>query len=355
MRLSRALSVFGKDLKLGPRSPIFLYALVFPVVATVLIQLVFGSLFEADPRLGIVDEGASEITRAAEDLPDVTVRFLDSPEALREDVENNDLDAGLVLPRRFDEALLAGERPSLEFYVSGESLAKNRTILGVLTTGLLRDVVGAPGGVTVEAKALGEGESLPLSDRLVPLLVMFAMLIAGLFVPAASLVEEKEKGTLTALLVTPAEVDEVLLAKGAMGLTLALAAGLITLALNQAFGASPIALVLILAIAALMALEIGLIVGSAARDTNTLFTVIKTGNVFLLAPVIFFIWPDLPTWIARIFPTYYFLNPLYEVAVKGTPPAEVWGELAVAAAICVLLVPVVLWSGRRMAARLATT
>ena len=37
-----------------------------------------------------------------------------------------------------------------------------------------------------------------------------------------------------------------------------------------------------------------------------------------LAPVVFFIWPDLPQWIAYIFPTHYFMKPLYEGAIKGT-------------------------------------
>jgi len=351
--LRRAFEILRKDLSMGPRSPIFLYALVFPVVATVLIQVVFGSLFDPAPRLGIVDEGESQVTQAALALGGVEVALLDSVMDLRQQVEFNDLDAGLVLQKGFDDALLAGDRPDLKFFVGGESLASNRLILAITTVDLIRGVAGEPSPVEVAVNVIGDGTSLPVSERLIPLLVLFAMLIAGLLVPAAALVEEKEKGTLSALFVTPTQTADVLVAKGTLGFLMAIGTGIVTLALNQAFGDNPLALVLILAVAALMALEIGLIVGAGVRDTNALFTVIKTGNIVLYAPVIFYIWPDLPQWVPKIFPTYYFLNPLFEVAVKGTDPGEVWSDLAIALVVCVALLPLVFVMGRRMTARLA--
>ncbi|MFN2251295.1 MAG: ABC transporter permease, partial [Anaerolineae bacterium] len=129
MSLSRTLSVLRKDLRIGPRSPMFLYALVFPVLATLLFQGVFGGLFDAPPRLGIVDRGNSEIAHAAEDLEGVEVTDYSSVRQMKDEVESNDLDAGLVLDRGFDDALLEGENPELEMYFSGESKASNRVIL----------------------------------------------------------------------------------------------------------------------------------------------------------------------------------------------------------------------------------
>ena len=40
---------------------------------------------------------------------------------------------------------------------------------------------------------MGEGESVPIVSRLLPLIVLMAVLIAGALTPATSLVEEKEK------------------------------------------------------------------------------------------------------------------------------------------------------------------
>ena len=46
-------------------------------------------------------------------------------------------------------------------------------------------------------------EGLPIATRLIPVIVFYALVMAGVFLPGSSLVEEKEHGTLAALLVTP--------------------------------------------------------------------------------------------------------------------------------------------------------
>ena len=86
----------------------------------------------------------------------------------------------------------------------------------------------------------------------------------------------------------------------------------------------------------------GVIYGTVAKDSKTLFTLMKTLNIFLLAPVIFYIFPDWPQWIAKIFPTYWLINPNFEIAVKNANLTDVGFELSIAIGICVLLViPVV--------------
>jgi ABC-2 type transport system permease protein len=75
-----------------------------------------------------------------------------------------------------------------------------------------------------------------------------------------------------------------------------------------------------------------------AKDIKTLFTFIKTLNIFLLAPVIFYIFPDWPQWIAKIFPTYWVLDPIFEIATKNANLADVGLDLSVAMGICVLLI-----------------
>ncbi|MDP6509229.1 MAG: hypothetical protein QF573_09400, partial [Chloroflexota bacterium] len=87
-----------RDLQVGPRSPIFLYAFVFPVVATLLVRVVFGSLFDPTPRLGVVDQGGSQIAVVVAGLEGIETARLDSEADLRRQVEANDLDGGLLLP-----------------------------------------------------------------------------------------------------------------------------------------------------------------------------------------------------------------------------------------------------------------
>jgi ABC-2 type transport system permease protein len=349
---NRSWQVLRKDLRLGPRSPLVLWALVLPIALTLLVRGVFGDLFADEPRLGIVDQGRSAVTAAALDLEGVEVRLLDEGAVLTSEVREGRLDAGLVLPAGFDEAVRAGDRPALPLWLSGESLPSDRALLTVALLGVVRDVSGAQATVAVEVIEVGEA-GLPIDLRLLPLLVLYAVAIPGGMVPAASLVEEKERGTLHAVLTTPTSIGEVLAAKGVLGVLLGMVAGVVTLAMNDAFGQAPVAVLLAVTLGAVMMAELGLILGAWARDTSTLFAAWKAAGLVVFLPAVFFLWPDLPTWPAYLMPAYYFLQPAYAVGVEGAGLADVARELAIGLSVCVLMVPIVIASGRRLQLRLA--
>ncbi len=350
MSVARTATLLVKDLRLGPRSPLVLWALIIPVLITLLIRGVFGGLFDIQPRLGIVDQGASEVAAAALALDSIEVTLLDDPAALRDQVEADDLDAGLILPPGFDEAVRAGERPDLELFVGGESFASTRILVVVTTLDLIRGVEGRSPPVDVEVVTVGE-EPIPFDLRMLPLIVTMAVALAGVMIPAASLIEEKEAGTILALLVTPTRVGEVLAAKGLLGVILATTAGTITLAINRVLAYSPAVLLVSVFLGAIMMAQVGLLLGSWARDTNTMFAAWKGGGLVLFYPVVFFVWPDLPTWPARFGPTYYFLSPVHEATLAAATLADVWLDLLIAGAICVALLPATVVVGRRMEGR----
>lgn len=353
MDLTRVGTLLGKDLQLGPRSPLLLWALVLPVVITFVLRGVFGGLFASEPRLGIVDLGDSALVAQALALDGIEVRVLDDVGVLHAQVEAGDLDAGLVLAPGFDAAVRAGQRPVLDFVVGGSSFASDRILLGVTTLDLVRTLDDAPAPVAVEVVVLGEA-GIALDRRMLPLIVLMSVAIAGTMVPAAGLVEEKEKGTLQAVLATPTTMSEFLLAKGLLGVVLALAAGTITLAVNGLLLSAPPATLIGIAVGAVMMAQIGLMAGAWAPDTNTLFTAWKLGGLVLFYPVIGYLWPDLPGWIGRLSPTFYFLQPVWAATIEGAPFTRVWRELAVAFAICVALVPAVAATGRWLEHRLGT-
>lgn len=280
---------------------------------------------------------------------------LDDAEDLRSAVGDNDYDAGLVLPAGFDDALAAGSQPPLEFYVSGSSLASTRAILGVTTPQLVRGIAGQSPPVDVVVSRRGDQDYVPVGDRLLPLVVVYAVVIAALFLPAASLVDEREKRTLDAVLVTPTRRSEVLLGKAVLGVLLAMAMGLVTLAINDAFAGQPVAMAVFLLLGSVLLAEIGLVLGCWARDSNTLFSAVKGGGLLIVVPVLFFLFSDLPQWIPRLVPTYYFLAPIYEIATTGTTLRDHVAELAVGVAICLALLPGVVAVGRRAEQRTALT
>ena len=90
--------------------------------------------------------------------------------------------------------------------------------------------------------------------------------------------------------------------------------------------------------APIMMAELGLILGLWAKDIASMYTAVKAGGILVFLPVIFVLFPGLPQWIPRVVPTYYFLVPIYDLAVGGATFGTVTLELAVAIAICVALV-----------------
>ena len=352
MSLNRVSLILGKDLRLGPRSPMVLYGLLVPVVLTVLIQVVFGSLFDPQPRLGIVDRGDSEITAALAGADGIELSRLDDEEELRSRLAAHDLDAGLVLSADFDDRVRAGARPPLELFVGGQARAADRIVLAVTALDLIRRVAGSQPPVVVVVTALGS-TALPIAARLTPLLVMYALMIVGVFLPALSLAEERENGTLTALSVTPARLGEVVAAKGIAGFVLGAVMSLVTLGLNGALQAGALPLTVVLLLASALCAQLGLIYGTVSKDATALYALIKGTGFLMVGPTVFYIFPHWPQWIAKLLPTYWIINPIFEVTQAGAGLVDIWGELAVAAGIIVILwVPIAALT-RRLGGQLA--
>jgi ABC-2 type transport system permease protein len=184
---------------------------------------------------------------------------------------------------------------------------------------------------------------------------MYALLIAAVFLPSFSLADEREKHTLDALVVSPVKLSEVVIAKGILGFVLAIAMAIVTLWLNGALDADVVPLLVVLLIAGVLLVEIGLIYGTVSKDITAVFTLIKGTAFLLLAPTIFYIFPDWPQWIARIFPTYWVINPVYEVTINGAGLGSVWGELLIAVGVIVVLGFLVQLLTRRLGTKLAVT
>jgi len=316
--------LLGKEFWQGPRGFIFIWAVVLPIVLSLVLTLIFGTLFSEKPKLGIVDEGSSKLVTMSKELDSVVYKEYGTVSEIKQAVESGVVDMGLVLPDNFDSSVIQGKETELTAYVWGESLAKNRTILQVTVADLLRKMAGQEAPVEIEAITMGDEEIIPWNDRLLPLIVLMAVFLSGLFLPATSVINEKEKKTLDALVITPTSIEEVFMAKGLLGIILSLFIGVVVLVLNQAFGVQPLLLVMLLALGAIMAGEIGLICGALIKDVTTLFAVWKSGGILLFGPAIIYMFPQIPQWIGRIFPTYYLLQPIVDISQRSGN----WSDIA---------------------------
>jgi ABC-2 type transport system permease protein len=324
VNLRRVGILLAKEFLYGSRSYIFIFSIVGPIVISVVISLALGTWLPDTPKLGIVDEGNSQFIVMIQKLDSIESREYYSVFDIKQAVEDGKVDMGIIVPSGFDDYVIEGEPTEIKAYIWGESLAKSRTIIGVTIADTIRELAGQESPVEINTTTLGEGASIPWSDRLLPLIVLVAIFLGGLMLPATSLATEKEKRTLPALAVTPVSLGDIFLSKGLLGFILSLFMGIFILILNQAFGSEPLLLTLILAFGAIMAAELGMLLGAFVKDFAMLFTIWKTAGIILFAPVFVFLFPQIPEWVGKIFPTYYILQPIVELSQMGGG----WSDIA---------------------------
>jgi hypothetical protein len=226
MSLRRIGVLLRKELIWGPKSFLFIMALVVPVVLTLVIQLLVGSFFSGKPALGVADEGQSGFVALVAEIDGLDLRTYESADELLTAVRGGAVDMGLVLPAGFDQQLVGDTAVSLTVYVYGESLLRDRAFLATALVNQLRSLDGQESPITIVTETLGDGQSVPWEERLLPLVVMMAVLMGGLMVPAASLVEEKQKRTITAVTTAAVTLEEIFMAKGIFGASLSLVMGI---------------------------------------------------------------------------------------------------------------------------------
>jgi ABC-2 type transport system permease protein len=349
MNLRRIAVLLVRELVQGPKNFIFVFALVMPIVLTLALTLVFGNLFEEKPWLGIVDDGDSELVTLLQESGAIDLSLYEDEAAMRAAVARGNLDMGIILPATFDQAVAEEGRVELQAYAWGESLLRDRILLASTLGSLVRDLAGRELPVELTTETVGQGASIPWEERLLPFIVLMAVLIGGLMVPATSLVEEKQRRTLTALTVTPTTMGDVLTAKTLIGILLALFTGIFTLALNRAWGGQPLLLLATMALGATFAASFGILLGLLTKDINTLFATIKGLGLILYAPALVYLFPAIPEWVGRIFPTYYVVQPVIAISQQGATAADVAPEIAVLISLIALMVGVIAVVTRRQA------
>jgi ABC-2 type transport system permease protein len=342
MSLRRIWFLYLKEVAQGPKNFLFALSLVMPLLLTLLFSLIFSSTLTGRTGIGIVDEGASKLTDLTTQNQSVLVRKYDDIATMKKAIEHGSVDVGMVLPTGFDDQLIAGKQTSIDLYIWGESQLKNRTIASTAIVNAMREIAGQKISLNIEQVVLGKGSNIPWEKRLLPLVVLMSIVLAGVLIPASSLVTEKTKHTLVVLSVSPTTMLEVFISKGLLGMTVSIITGLLTLFLNRAFGSQPGLLMLALILGAMLSSTIGVIMGIFVKDINSLFATIKGTGILLYAPAIVYMFPVIPVWIGKIFPTYYIIQPVLEITQNNARFGDIASQLAILVGL-ILVGSVIIW------------
>jgi len=291
MSLSAILAILRKDIVHGPKNFFFIQAVITPISTTLLVMLLFGSIFSGKPSIG--------------------------------------------------------------FVYRGETRFRDRALIFAGLSDVFIELAGREIPVEVKTVTLGDGESTPWAQRFIPLLVLLAVIMNGFMIPASSLIDEKQRQTLAALCVSPISYREIVAAKCLFGFVVALVMGLIILLMNRSLGSNPGLLLLTLGMSAALSATCGGILGMLMAKADAFMNVMKSIMLLLYAPGILALFPQVPAWVGKLFPTYYVYSPVLEVSQKGAGLADIGFELIVLALLTAATLAVASAVGKRQQLKVA--
>lgn len=214
-------------------------------------------------------------------------------------------------------------------------------------SGMVRELAFAVGGVGLPVDVdparsfvvLGEdrsGDQVTVRDGFRPVFV-FLILLMELFVMASLIAKEIQDRTVSAILVTPATIGDVLASKGIAGALSGFAQAVIVLLAIGALATQPVLMLTLMLLGSVMVSGTAMLVGSTGRDfISTLFY----GMAFmvpLLIPAFAALFPGTASIWVRALPSYPLVEALTSVSTYGAGWADTVPQLLQLAAWCVAL------------------
>ncbi len=375
-------TITTKDLRQRLRDKsFFLLGILTPLALTYVLNLVFGGAAEGELEVstGVVDADASEISA---DLRANLIRLdgegsievLDLPADTDpgQAIDEHDLDAVLVIPDGFGEAIVAGGAPHLRV-VENPDRPIQAGVAGSLLDGFAAELertrllaaAGEELGVTPDLEAATEdldvaeqrpgGAAVDPTARLIAgMAIMFVFFTVGFGV--TTLLHERQDGTLARLLAAPIPREAILASKALVAYILGVLATSILLVTagilmgaewGPLLGVGALVLAGCLTAMALMAVVAGL--ARTAEGANAVQSVIAVGLAMLGGS-----WFPVPDEgvigaVAKLTPHFWFLDGIEELAAASTWTV-VGPSLAALVAIAVLTgVPATMLLRRRLA------
>lgn len=319
--------------------------------------------------LVVVDFDRSVASRSLQEEFSVTeafdlIGYAGSEEDAGDWLQSGKAALALVIPDGFQRRLRRGESPGIQLLLDGSNSNTAAIARGYAIQILQRfQQEEIPGGATPETGArplvrVWYNPNQTFTSFMALSMIALAALMVGMIHPAASIVREKEVGTIEQLMVTPVGTGELFAAKTVPTLATGLLSVFPSLLIVWWFGV-PLrgSLLLFLALTALFllsAIAMGVLAAAISRTLQQALLL----SFFSLFPIMFLSgtlvpvesMPDFLQSLSLLSPLRYYMDVILGVFLKGAGIAELWRQAAALLAIGVVLFGIALSVFRRQLA-----
>lgn len=255
-----------------------------------------------------------------------------------------DVSIGLAFPDDLGGGRAEGSAPQATVYVAAAVPDEVERAMSSLVREIAFAAAGEPFPVdTTDSTAtfvvLGEdrvGDQVSVRDGFRPVFV-FLILMMEMFVMASLIAKEIQERTVTALLVTPATVGDVLAAKGITGALSGLAQAVIVLIAIDSLRPHPLLILTFMLLGSVLIAGTAMIVGSSGRDFITTLFYGMAYMVPLLVPAFAALFPGTAAAWVRILPSYPLVRGLVDVTTYGAGWSDTAPQLGALLAWCAVL------------------
>ncbi len=362
----RMRALVQKELNQIKRDRRIMMSLVLPPLLQLML---FGSVMSpavANLQLGIVDDNHSpesrDLVAALSQSGSFKLRALyRSVDALGADISQGTIDAGVVIPYDFARDLNRGRAATIQVLLNAmnaNTAASYNQTAPVAVQTAIQPVAGRPArrGLARLHPTLLYNPGGVTTWFIVTGLFGTLLIMNGTVTASTTMVKEREAGTLEQLLMTPANISEIIIAKIAPSFFLLSITGLVAIAVIRLYFHVPFhGSVGIITLSSALCLLCGIGIGTAVA------TITKSAQQAQLAT--FFITPPLMSLSGAMMPAeampgwlrpWTVLNPVYHFGVisraaliKGSGLAELWPNLVALLAFALVLMSVSVWRFRQ--------
>ena len=324
-------AIMRKDGIQAVRNKLLLIAL-FGGVMFSLVYYILPSTVEETFTLAVYDKGESQILSELVDTDEegVYVTMLSSEEEVRHAIEKGDYIVGIIYPEDFDSKVISGQKPHVILYFKSDQPESVRTAAEYLME-LFVDYAVTKDVFEIKEEVLGEdmaGRHIPLREQSLPLYLVFALLME-MWTISTLIVEESAAGTLRAVLVTPASPSDIITAKGIVGIGYSVSVAFVILILTWSIRGNIPVLMLGILIGGVMAVALGLFLGSLTADIVGSYAYVGGPFLVLMIPALLIFIPDISLSVVKVIPTYYLANAFNDILNHGAGIIDVWKDFLV--------------------------
>ena len=272
--------------------------------------------------------------------PGVDVKMFASADELKSAVLAGDYPAGIALPADILDTWAAGATPVVTLYYPAASPPEVKDAIATLVTELSYAQNGQALKLDTTQEVLGPdmlGSQIALSARMRPLLTVFILLIE--IMSLASLISvEIDQGTATALSVTPMRTSDLFIAKGMLGIGLALAQAILFMAIVGGFAHQQLIILTTLLIGSAMVVGLGFLLASLARDVTVVTGWGLLVVIIMAIPGFGSVFPGILSDWTRVIPSFYLTDTVSRVMDFSAGWGDVAGNLAILAAFTAVVI-----------------